>query len=149
MRRFVIGTLALFATLFFAFFIEGGNLGDFILPSPLLIVLGVPVCSVLAVWSLKDWGRAWKDALAARAAGSASPSAPASSRLWAFFEKACYVAGIVGFILGLNVIFKDQFLRGDAAGFLRSLSVDCITPILAILLAMVARILRARVEERG
>jgi hypothetical protein len=147
MRRFILGTLALFVTLVFAFFIEGGNLLDFLLPSPLMIVVCVPLCAVLAVWSLKDWGRAWKDAFAAgrRADAAPSASAAASTKLWGFYEKACYIAGVVGFILGLNIIFT--FVPDTQAKLFRSFAIDCIAPILAILFAMVARILRARAER--
>jgi len=148
MKRFILGTLAFIAVLLFAFFIEGGNPLDFILPSPLLIVVGVPVFAVLAVWGLKDWGRAWKDAFAKKGAPSAAASAAVSSaKLWDFYEKACYIAGIVGFILGLNIIFQN---KGNLNGeIFRPLAVDCVTPILAIVFAMVARVLKARVESRA
>jgi hypothetical protein len=146
MRRFIIGTLALIATLLFVFFIEGGNALDLILPSPLIIIAGVPLFAVLAVWSLKDWGRAWKDAFATPAAAAATPPASSSAKLWDFYEKACYIAGVVGFILGLNVIFSSNGgVTPDRIP--RSLAVDCIAPILAIIFAMVARILRARVQK--
>jgi hypothetical protein len=141
MRRFIIGTLALFGTLIFAFVIEGGNPGDFILPSPLIIVVCVPIFAVLAVWSLKDWALAWKDAFAKE---SKSASAHASIKLWDFYEKACYIAGVVGFMLGLNIIGSNTDVLSRLG---RSLAVDCIAPILAILFAMVARILKARVEN--
>lgn len=145
MRRFIIGTLLLFATLLLAFFMEGGNPLDFFLPSPLIITLCVPCFAVLAVWSLADWGKAWRDAFSKAASGSA----PRSAKLWDFYEKACYIAGAVGLVLGLNIIFMDQSLHGDRERFLRSLSIDSIAPILAIFLAIAARILKARVEESG
>ena len=141
MRRFIIGTLALFGALIFAFVIEGGNPGDFILPTPLIIVVCVPIFAGLAVWSLKDWALAWKDAFAK---GSESASAQASIKLWDFYEKACYIAGVVGFMLGLNIIGSNADVLSRLG---RSLAVDCIAPILAILFAMVARILKARVEN--
>jgi hypothetical protein len=103
----------------------------------------VPIFAVLAVWSLKDWGKAWKDAF--ETGSKPSPSARASAKLWDFYEKVCYIAGIVGFILGLNSIFQN---RGGLDGeVFHPLAVDCVAPILAIFLAMVARILKARVEE--
>jgi hypothetical protein len=144
MLRFILGTAALFGTALFAFVLEGGNPFDFLLPSPLMIVACIPAFAVLAVWSLKDWGRAWKDAFA----GGAAPSA-ASAKLWDFYEKACYIAGVVGFILGLNIIFQNGggVDIKDILSILKPLSIDCIAPILAILFAMVARILRARVEK--
>mgnify|MGYP003395081021 CR=1 FL=1 len=141
MRRFIICTLALFGTLIFAFTIEGGNPIDFLLPTPLCIVVCVPLFAVLAVWSLKDWGRAWKAAFVGGGADGAT-----SVRLWDFYEKACYIAGVVSFILGLNVIFS--FHGGvERSDIFKPLAVDCVAPILSILFAMVARILKARVEK--
>jgi hypothetical protein len=148
MKRFILGTLAFIAVLLFAFFIEGGNPLDFLLPSPLIIVVCVPAFAILAVWSLKDWGRAWKDAFVKAGTPRATAStAVSSARLWDFYEKACYISGVVGFILGLNVIFQN---KGEVDGVIfRPLAVDCIAPILAIILAMVARILKARVENNA
>jgi Flagellar motor component len=146
MRRFIIGTLALFATLLLAYFMEGGNPIDLFLPSPLIIVVCVPFFAALAVWSFKDWGRAWKDAFNIGSESSAPTSAAVSSaRLWDFYEKACYISGIVGFILGLTIIGKN--VDADLAKLGPYVAVDCASPILAIFLAMVARILKARVER--
>jgi flagellar motor component MotA len=142
MLRFILSTLALFGTAIFAFIFEGGTFLDLFLPSPLIIVACVSGFAVLAVWSVKDWGRAWKDAFA-KETGEASAATSAS--LWAFYEKACYAAGVVGFLLGLNIIGTSIPDNGMLA---RSLAVNCVTPILAILFAMVARILRARVESQ-
>jgi hypothetical protein len=145
MRRFIIWTLGLFAVLLLAFYIEGGNPLDFLLPTPLAIDLLVPFCAVLAVWGFKDWGRAWKDAFAPESSAP-SPSVATSAKLWGFYERTCYIAGIVGFILGLNVIFSFQ--GGVEPGkIFRPIAVACVAPILAIFLAMVARILKARVER--
>jgi flagellar motor component MotA len=141
MKRFILSTVVLFGTLLFAFFLEGGRLLDFVLPSPLIIVVGVTAFAVLAVWSLKDWGRAWKDAFAKEAG---SPSAGTSAALWAFYEKACYAAGVVGFLLGINIIGSNS---GAIDRLGASIAVNCIAPILSVLFALVARILRARVEQ--
>jgi hypothetical protein len=143
MKRFILSTLVLFGTLIFAFVIEGGRLFDLILPSPLIIVVGVSIFAVLAVWSLGDWGRAWKDAFA-REAGS--PSAATSIALWDFYEKACYAAAVVGFLLGINIIGSNS---GTLDKLGASISVNCIAPILAVLFALVSRILRARVEKNA
>lgn len=116
MRRFIFGTLALFVTLIFAYFIEGGQPLDLLLPSPLTIVVCVPICAILAVWSLRDWGRAWKDAFAE------SPSSPTSAKLWDFYEKASYIAGIVGFILGLTIIGSNAEVLARLAPASRSIA---------------------------
>jgi len=141
MQRFILGTVGLVGTFLLAFFMEGGSVEDFLLPTPLIIIVCVPSFAVLAVWRLRDWGVAWRDAFAAEAGTSG-----ASAELWSFYEKACYIAGVVAFFLGLVVIFKEGggVSRTD---ILRPLAVDCVAPILAIVFAMVARILRARVEE--
>jgi hypothetical protein len=153
MRRFIVGTLALFGTLLLAYFMEGGKPIDLLLPSPLIIVVCVPICAVLAVWSLKDWGRAWKEAFASGAAAGddrgESSAAVSSARLWDFYEKASYIAGIVGFILGLTIIFRELGKNPDESRVYAGFAVNCVAPILAIFLAMVARILKARVEKNA
>ncbi len=140
MARFLFGTVAIFATFVSLFLIEGGNLLSLLMLSPLLIVILVPAFAVLAVWSLGDWGRAWKDALAR---GDAD-SAPDSAELWAFYERMCYLASVVGFILGLVIILSNL---GDISTIGRPLAVGLMTPVYAILFGIVARILRARVER--
>lgn len=142
MKRFAIGTAAMLAVLGFAFWLEGGNLLGLLLPSPLIVVFIAPCCAVLAVWSFRDWGRAWKDAFAP------SPrTVGRSASLWSFYEKASYVSAIVGTFLGLNIIFSSQYAEPNPVELGRALSVGCVAPILGIAFAMVARILRARVEE--
>ena len=114
-----------------------------------MIVVCVPAFAVLAVWGFRDWGRAWKDAFAAGPTSSASAgisTALSSAKLWDFYEKASYIAGIVGFILGLTIIGSNADVLAQLG---RSFAVNCITPILAILFAMVARILKARVEKNA
>jgi hypothetical protein len=149
MRRFIIGTLALFGTLLLAYFMEGGNPIDLVLPSPLIIVICVPFFAVLAVWSFKDWRRAWKDAFAAVSSAAVSSAAVSSAKLWDFYEKACYIAGIVGFILGLTIIFRELGKSPEVSHVYGSFAVNCVTPIIAIFFAMVARILKARVEKNA
>jgi hypothetical protein len=150
MRRFIISTLVLIGTLLLAYFMEGGNPLDLILPSPLIIVVCMPICAVLAVWGFKDWGRAWKDAFIAGCVDGATSTAASSAKLWDFYEKACYIAGIVGFILGLTIIGRNSYQMADPMTKLGPyFAVDCVTPIIAILFAMVARILRARVEKNA
>ncbi len=142
MRRFILSTLALFFTAIFAFVFEGGEMMDLLLPSPLIIVGCVSGFAVLAVWSVKDWGGAWKDAFAKVPGGS---SATTSAALWSFYEKACYAAGVVGFLFGITIIGKNS---GPMDKLGESIALNCITPILAILFGLVARILRARVESK-
>jgi flagellar motor component MotA len=141
-RRFLFGTLAILATFVSLFLFEGGALPSLLMLSPLLLVVLVPAFAVLAVWSLKDWGRAWMDGLATGDAGCA----PDSVELWAFYERMCYLSCVVGFILGLVLILSS--LR-DPATIGRPLAVGLMTPVYAILFGIVARILRARVEKNA
>ena len=78
--------------------------------------------------------------LARRRRPRARPSYGTSTR------GACYIAGVVAFILGLTIVGKNVDLLARLGP---SLAVDCVTPILAILFAMVARILKARVEKNA
>jgi flagellar motor component MotA len=142
MARFLFGTLAIVATFVFLFLFEGGNLPSLLMLSPFLIVILVPAFAVLAVWSLEDWGRAWRDGFAR---GDAD-RAPDSAELWAFYERMCYLSSIVGFILGLVIILSNL---GDLSTIGRPLAVGLMTPVYAILFGIVARILRARVERAG
>lgn len=141
MKRFLFGTIAALLCLGFAFFIEGGRIGALFLPSPFIIAFGVPLFATLAVWNFKAWARAWGDAMApARESGSRE----ASARLWGFYEKACYAAGIVAFFLGSIIILSSP--GQEAAGLKASFAVDLIAPLYALLLALIARILRHRVD---
>ena len=140
MARFLFGSVAIIATFVFLFLFEGGNLLSLFMLSPLLIVILVPAFAVLAVWSLKDWGRAWRDGLTRGVADCA----PDSAELWAFYERMCYLSSIVGFILGLVLILSNL---GDISTIGRPLAVGLMTPVYAILFGIVARILKARVER--
>jgi flagellar motor component MotA len=143
MARFIFGTLAVIATLAFLIVFEGGDLLNFLMLSPFLVVVLVPAFAVLAVWSPGDWKRAWQDALA-RPTGSPRPSAADSAELWAFHERTCYLASVLGFIMGLVIILSN--LR-ELSTIGRPLAAGLMTPIYAILFGIVARILGARVER--
>ncbi len=146
MKRFLLGTLATLGVLLFAFVFEGGNPLNFILPSPLIITFGMPFFAVLAVWDFKTWGRAWADAFAAQ---TDPARRQASERLWEFWEKLCYLAGIVGFIAGLTIIFASAKPDWSIQDFGKYFSVGLISPLLGLCFAIVGRILRYRVTTRG
>lgn len=140
MIRFAIGTLISLAAFFFSFYLEGGAIADFALPSPLIFVVLVPLFAVFAVWSLGEFGRAWKAAFS-RTVGEGERREAVS--LWDFYEKVCYTAGLVGTLAGFMIIFKDK----DHAMVVFSIVV--IPLIEGIILGLVARILKARVEKNG
>lgn len=144
MRRFILATLGTVAILGLAYFIEGGSFSALFFPSPFLITFGVPCFAVLAVWDLKAWGRAWMDAMRPQAD---SRRREASAGLWDFFEKACYAAGLLAFIVGCVIILRS--LGGVDGRLAESFAVNLISPLYAIFLALLARILRFRVRTGG
>lgn len=144
MRRFILASLGAVAILGLAYFIEGGRLSALFFASPFLITFGMPFFAVLAVWSLGTWGRAWADAMKPQAD---SRRREISAELWDFYEKACYAAGILAFIVGCVIILRNH---GDVDGRLaESFAVNLISPLYAIFLALLARILRFRVRTGG
>jgi flagellar motor component MotA len=139
MKRFLFGTLAVLATLVGAIWLEGGDLVALLLPSPFLISFCVPVFAVLAVWDLRAWGRAWRDAFAP---APEAKSRENSARLWEFFEKISYAAGFMGFVAGAIIILGHE---DSYVSMAQPFSVALISPLYAAFLAIVARILRNRV----
>jgi flagellar motor component MotA len=143
MIRFLLGTLFSLGAFCLAYFMEGGSLVNFILPSVLLIVLLVPFFAVLAVWSLKELGGACKSAFAK---SLSEVEGKASAALWDFFEKAFYAAGIVGTLAGFIVIFRNAG-SGETRMLVYSIA---LTPLIeGVLLGLIARILKARVEKNA
>jgi flagellar motor component MotA len=140
MVRFLVGSLLSLGAFFLAFFIEGGDALSFFLFSPLLIVLLVPLFAVLAVWSLGELGGAWK---AAFAKGLSDGEGKSAGALWDFYEKALYAAGIIGTLAGFIIILKNDDLR------FQLFSIALMPLVEGILLGLVARILRARVEKNA
>jgi hypothetical protein len=140
MARFLIGSLLSLGTFFFAFWIEGGNPLSFFLFSPSLIVLLVPLFAVLAVWSFRELGGALRAAFAARPSEAEGKAAAA---LWDFYEKAFYAAGLFGTLAGFIIIFRNAEIRMEV------FSIALMPLVEGILLGLVARILRARVEKNA
>jgi flagellar motor component MotA len=140
MIRFVLGTLASVGVIVFAILVEGGNLATYLILTPGFIALFLPFFASLAVWPLREWLGAWKDAFAA----GESESAARSSSIWEFNEKASYASGIVGFIVGLIFILSSL---GDLSRLGPAAAVSLTCPLYSVLLGLVCRILRARVER--
>jgi flagellar motor component MotA len=146
MLRFILSTLALIGTALFLFVLEGGRPVSLVMFSSLMLCILIPAFAVLAVWSLREWGRAWKDAFSALGGrgGQAEPDRADSLALWAFYEKACYAAAVIGPILGA-IIMLSSLSTLDRLG--PPLAAGLTTPLYSILLGMMARILRARVAR--
>ncbi len=141
MVRFIFGLLASIATILVSILLERGNLGAFFVPNSATIAVLVPFFAVLAVYPLREWGAAWKDAL-----GRGAPSAaPRSADIWEFQEKACYASGFIGFIVGLVLVFSQL---NELSGVGRGLAAGLSCPMYAVLLGLVCRILKARVMRR-
>ena len=144
MKRFVFGTGAMLAFVAAALWLEGANLLKLFLPTPLMITVGAPLCALLAIWDLGSLRAAWK---AAFVAAPEAAGREAASKVWNFLEKAFYAAGVLGFVAGAIIIFSTPI--ANPIDMLRPFSVDLIAPLWAVVLAMVARILRYRVITRG
>jgi flagellar motor component MotA len=142
MARFIVGSLLSLGAFCLAFFMEGGDMLNFVLPSPLIIVILVPLFAVFAVWSAKELGAAWSAAFGKGRAGAGSGPKDAAA-LWDFFEKAFYAAGIVGTLAGFIIIFRSDEIR------MRAVSIALLPLVEGILLGLIARILRARVEKHA
>ena len=143
MKRFLLGTIGVLGAFALAFWIEGGNLVRLILPSPLLITFFVPFCAVLAVWDLRTWGQAWADAFRPCADEARRAN---SIRLWNFHERICYAAGFVAFVAGCIIILNSSL---DPARLSESFAVNLTSPLWAVFFAIVARILRYRIQARS
>lgn len=143
MLRFILGTLASVGIVLVAILIEGGNLLSYFALTAFAIALLVPFFAVLAVWSLREWLEAWKDAFdplgraEARKAGLGT-----SAAIWAFSEKVSYTAGFVGFIAGAILILSHL---SDPSTLGPRFAIGLTCPLDAALLGLVYRILGARV----
>jgi hypothetical protein len=142
MTRFILSSLALVGTAVFLFVFEGGSPVALLVLSSLLLSLLVPFFAVLAVWRLKDWGGAWKDASGRR--GGAAADRGASAALWAFYEKASYSTAVIGVALGAIIVLSNL---GTVERLGPPLAAGMTGPLYSALLGLLARILRARVEQ--
>lgn len=145
MVRFILGTLATLGTLVLAILIEQGNPATYIVATPMLIAILMPFFATLAVWSIGEWLQAWKDALGARTARLDKTSARRSADIWAFSERAAYAAGGAGFITGLILMLSTLRQLSELG---EGLAITLACPFYVILIGLVCRILKARVEAR-
>jgi hypothetical protein len=144
MKRFVFGTAAMLVFVATALWLEGADLLKLFLPTPLMITVGAPLCALLAIWDLGALRAAWR---AAFDAAAEERTREAAAKVWNFLEKAFYAAGALGFIAGAIIIFANPI--ATPVDVLRPFSIDLVAPLWAVVLAMVARILRYRVVTRN
>lgn len=143
MMRFVFGVVLSLATILGALFLEGGNGVSLLGISAFTMVWFVPFFSSAAVWGYRNWAKAWGAAF-----HSVEPAvALRSVQLWRFNEFVFYLAGFLGFLVGMILILGFTPWEGttpDRVG--RSLSAALISPLYGFFFGYMARILRARVE---
>lgn len=143
MLRFILGSLASIGVVMVGIVIEGGNLLSYFALTAFAICILVPFFATLAVWSLAEWFEAWRDAFAT---GGQSPSDRLSASVWAFSEKAAYAAGGLGFIAGLVLLLSRLRALSELGPLL---AIGLTSLLYAILIGLVCRILRARVEAKA
>jgi flagellar motor component MotA len=144
MIRFIVSLLLLLGTILFAVVLERGSILNYIGFTAFLVELLVPLFAMLAVWRLAEIGRAFGDAFSRKAdTGSRTRSA----RVWEFTEKVCYAAGVIGLILGIVLILSR--VSGSVEELGRAFGASLIAPLYGVMLGIVCRILKARVENEG
>ncbi len=140
MARFVVSLILLIASIAGPVVLEGGRLIAYVGISAFIIEAFVPFFAVLAVWGFPQIGRAWKDAFAP----PADPDSSARSvRIWEFTEKACYATGVLGFLLGMVIVFGHLEELMPTIG--APLAVGLLGPIYGLFFGLFSRIMRARV----
>jgi flagellar motor component MotA len=141
MTRFILGTLGFIAVVGLCIVLEGGNPVAYLMFTPAIIALVVPLLAMMAVWPMREWITAWKDAFAAEK----TPTAAASSALWAFVEKATYAAAAIGTFAGIILTIAN--LR-ELSELGKPLAACLLCLFYSAVIGLVCRILRARVERR-
>ena len=144
MTRFILGITFAILALMGGARLFGGSLVTWLHPAvgAFLLVGAMPWCAAMAVWSQKDVAQAFRDAF--RPAGGPSP-VPASVGVWRTFEYLFYAASLLSLMTGLVITFSH--LSYEAANLGPKLGASLISPFYGVLLAVVARLLRMRVER--
>jgi hypothetical protein len=142
MKRFLISVVLMLAFILGATSYEGARLTILVGISPFAFVLIIPFVSVFAVWGFREIGSAFRAAL------GKAPEVEGPKRcllVWELFEKMTYTAGFMGLVLGSILLLRrlsDPRMIGQGLG------VCLLSLVYAFVLGIIARILRARVEER-
>ena len=142
MIRFLVGAgMALFA-LVLAFLLEGGGATTLLGASAFTITFFMPFFGVLAIWRFSDWRRAWRHAFQA----GEKTEALVSVEIWKFTEFACFLAGVLGSLVGgILILTYADWANASRVG--ASFAAALIAPLYGTTFGFVARILRARVES--
>jgi hypothetical protein len=140
--RFFVSLFLMFATLVGAVLWEGGSVLAYVVASAFAVELLVPAFAMLAVWRLSEIGAGFRDAFSAKGGSS---TVARSKRIWEFAEKICYATAVVGLIIGMVILFSTY--TGSEAHIGPALAACCLGPLYGVLLGIVCRILRARVDR--
>lgn len=145
MARFVLGIAFALAALVSGATLFGGSLVTWLHPAlgGFLLVAALPGFAAMAVWSRGEVAQAFRDAF--RPAGGPGP-VPASPAVWRTFEYLFGAASVISLFTGLVITFNH--LSYDPAILGPKLGASLISPFYGVLLAVVARLLRVRVEGR-
>ena len=140
--RFVVFVVLLAATFLGTLVLAGGSLLAIVGIPAFIMAVFVPIFALLAVWKGSELGTAWRDAF-----GSAEdqPFAARSLRIWDFAEKACYLAGVIGWLMGMTIALGFAPMESK----LDAIATTLVAPIYAMFFALVCRILRERVKQRA
>ena len=144
MIRFILGILFAIAALMVGARLFGGSLVTWLHPAvgAFFLVVAMPWFATLAVWSRGEVARAFRDAV--RPVGGSAP-VPESLGVWRTFEYLFYAASLLSLMTGLVITFSH--LSYEAANLGPKLGASLISPFYGVLLAVVARLLRMRVER--
>jgi flagellar motor component MotA len=141
MARFIISLVLLVVSIVFPILLEGGALLAYLGISALIISLLVPFFAMLAVWRLSEIGGAWRDAFSRRAEAATARSL----RVWEFAEKICYATAVIGTLAGAVIILSRVPAPVEDLG--RAFAAASLAGLYSVLLAVVCRILKARVQQ--
>lgn len=143
MIRFIVGIALTLGLLLGTLLLEGGNGWSLLGLSAFLMVWFVPFFASSAVWGYRAWGQAWGAAFGRVEA----PAAQRSIQLWRFNEFVFYLAGFLGFCMGMILILGSL---AEPSAFTRgwhySVAAALVAPLYGFFFGYMAKILRARVE---
>jgi len=144
MLRFIVSLVLLFVSIGLAVGMEGGKILNYVGVTSFIVELLVPSFAMLAVWNLKEVGTAFRDAFHNN---TDAASCARSMQVWDFAEKVCYAAAVVGLLLGSILILSN--IHQNVVELGRALGATLLAPLYGILLAIICRIMKARVEQQA
>ena len=142
MIRFIVSVAMALLALLAAYVVEGGNPMALLGLTAFVITFFVPLFGVLAIWQFQDWRRAWSHAFHV----GGKDEARVSVALWTFSEFACYLAGILGSLVG-GILIMGNLGGADWVHLGHSFGALLVAPLYGVTFGLVCRILKSRVES--